>query len=311
MILLITGLGGSAARLMVDHYASTGDPTLGLRGVARSEQYVNTQKNIQVITCDLNDAFATARTIRSLRPTAILHLAANADVRASWDQPGALLHNNIQSSINLLEAIRYESPKTKLVVCSTSEVYGNTNSSDPIKEDAPINPVNPYAVSKTTQEMLARVYGKAYGIPVIVTRMFGYINPIRTNLFVSSFAKQIALIEKGGQGTLWHGNLKSKRTLLDHRDMCSAYAHAVRLEKPGTFNIGSTNPVSVGEVLYRLKELSTVNIKTEEDPRLMRPVDIAVQTPDTSKFTEETGWAPTIPLQDSLVFVLNYWRAQT
>ena len=67
----------------------------------------------------------------------------------------------------------------------------------PINEFCPINPASPYAVSKVTQDLLSKVYNDSYGLKSIRTRMFSYLNPRREDLFATSFAKQVALIEKG------------------------------------------------------------------------------------------------------------------
>ena len=92
-----------------------------------------------------------------------------------------------------------------------------------INETNPIRPSSPYAVSKVTQDLLGYTYYKSYNLNIIRTRMFTYINPRRSDLFATSFARQIARIEAGLQDTLFHGNLKSIRTLLDVRDAMRAY----------------------------------------------------------------------------------------
>ena len=87
-----------------------------------------------------------------------------------------------------------------------------------ITEECPFNPSSPYAVSKTILDHLGFTYFRAYGMKVIRTRMFTYINPRREDLFSTSFALQVARIEAGLQKELTHGNLESMRTMIDVRD---------------------------------------------------------------------------------------------
>ena len=105
-------------------------------------------------------------------------------------------------------------------------------------------------VSKTTQYMLCDVYFQSFGIPIIRTRMFGYINPRRDDLFATAFAKQIVQIENNLASVLRHGNLKSVRTLIDVRDAAESYwLAACRCEPGEAYNIGGQTPIEVGECL--------------------------------------------------------------
>ena len=209
---------------------------------------------------------------------------------------------------NLLEAVRLVCPEAILQICSTSEVYGHPVSV-PMAEDHPIKPVNPYAVSKLTQEALAYSYHVSWGLNIITTRMFAYINPRRGALFATDFAKQIVEIEKGQRDILYHGNLDSIRTLIDVRDAMESYWVACDKCEYGTpYNIGGDDVVSVGDFLETLKSKSKVKIVSQQSPDLLRPVDITKQIPDVSKFHETTGWKPKYNIEDSIEFLLNHLR---
>ena len=109
-------------------------------------------------------------------------------------------------------------------MCSTSEVYGNVKiNKQPITEKNSLNPINPYAVSKTFQDQLSLNYKKIYNLDIVITRMFTYLNARRSNLFASAFARQIVNIEMKKKKLLNHGNLSSRRTILDIRDAMEAY----------------------------------------------------------------------------------------
>ena len=199
-------------------------------------------------------------------------------------------------------------PSAVLQMCSTSEVYGNPTVT-PITEEHPISPVNPYAASKLAQESLAYSYHKSWGVDVVITRMFAYINPRRNDLFASAFAEQVVRVEKGLQDKILHGNLKSVRTLIDVRDAMEAYwLAAIKCDFGTPYHIGGAESIEVGEVLQLLIDKSHVDIKTEESVDLLRPVDITLQIPDSTKFLEKTGWKPKYSLDDSIEFLLEAYR---
>ncbi|MBI5122583.1 GDP-mannose 4,6-dehydratase [Candidatus Roizmanbacteria bacterium] len=245
-----------------------------------------------------------------MKPDAIFHLASNANVRASFINPLAILDNNIKCTSNLLEAVRAAEIDPIVQICSTSEVYGQVDPKDvPIKELCPLNPASPYAVSKTTQDLLGAVYFHAYGMKIIRTRMFAYINPRRENLFATAFAMQVARIEAGIQKELSHGNLDSTRTLIDVRDAMESYWVAAKKCRFGEiYNIGGETIITVGEFLDLLRKKARVPIPLLQDPNLLRPTDVTLQIPDVTKFTKETGWKPKYSFEDSVEFLLMHCR---
>ena len=146
-----------------------------------------------------------------------------------------------------------------LQLCSTSEVYGQVLPDEvPISEDQPLRPVSPYAVSKVTQDLLGLAYFRSFGMRIIRTRMFSYLNPRRTDLFATAFARQVARIEAGLQDELVHGNLDSVRTIIDVRDAMESYWLAALHCEPGeAYNIGGATTISVGEFLELLIRLGS------------------------------------------------------
>ena len=170
-------------------------------------------------------------------------------------------------------------------------------------------PDSTYAVSKTTQDHLGYTYWRCYNMKIIRTRMFAYFNPRRTDLFATSFTKQVARIEKGLQETLYHGNLDSVRTMIDIRDAMSAYwISSMDCEFGEAYNIGGQTTIKVGEFLDQLKALAKCKIPSKVSPDLLRPADVTLQIPDTTKFKKQTGWEPKYSFKESVEHILNYWR---
>jgi GDPmannose 4,6-dehydratase/GDP-4-dehydro-6-deoxy-D-mannose reductase len=311
--ILITGITGSGGSYLAE-YILEEHPEVNVWGLCRwhstsSESNVKSIKDsISLRECDLLDISSIIRVLQECKPTKIFHLAAYANVRKCFDTPLSVINNNIMGTANLLEAIRMVCPETTLQLCSTSEVYGNPKTT-PMSEDHPIQPVNPYAVSKLAQESLGYSYYQSWGLNVIITRMFAYINPRRRDLFATSFASQVVEIEKGKRKELTHGNLESIRTLIDVRDAMRTYWIASEHCSPGeAYNIGGRDVISVGDFLQILKDQSSVEIISREDPDLFRPVDITLQIPDTDKFNSLTGWTPIYSLEETTQFLLQSLR---
>ena len=310
---LITGIAGSGGSYLAE-YICKNHSEVEIHGLAYSR---STRKNLEGILnkvipheADLMDFGSVFSVLEEVRPDVIFHLAAFANVRASFDTPNSFLSNNILGTSNLLEAVRLARLDPIIQLCSTSEVYGQVEPNDvPIKEDAPMKPASPYAVSKATQDLLGWTYFASYKIKIIRTRMFTYLNPRRTDLFASSFARQVAWIEQGLQKELTHGNLDSVRTVIDMRDAMRAYWLTILHCRPGeAYNIGGTTSMKVGNFLERLIALSKTSIPTRCDPALLRPADVTLQIPCVDKFASETGWKPEYSFDDSLTHLLDFWR---
>jgi len=299
-------------------YILNNHPSVEVHGISRwhsttqNDNIKDIRKKIIVHEADLMDFGSVFSVIEKVRPDAVFHLAAYANVRTSFITPNTFLSNNILGTSNLFEAIRICGINPIIQLCSTSEVYGQVRPEDvPIKENAPLRPVSPYAVSKVTQDLLGFSYFISYGMRIIRTRMFTYINPRRTDLFATSFAKQVAWIERGLQKELLHGNLDSVRTIIDVRDAAEAYWETILHCRFGeTYNIGGTSTVKVGDVLKLLISKSKETIPIRCDKNLLRPADVTLQIPCVDKFTKETGWKPKYTLQESLDFLLSYWRKE-
>jgi len=315
---LITGVTGSGGSYLAE-YIDQNHSEVEIHGVARwhsttaSDNLSHIKERVNVHECDLNDFGSVFETLEKIKPDAIFHLASHANVKASFSTPGAVLSNNILGTSNLFEAIRLLKLDPIIQLCSTSEVYGQVDPKHvPITEDAPICPVSPYAVSKAAQDLLGGVYFNSYQMRIIRTRMFTYLNPRRTDLFATSFARQVARIEMGLQNELVHGNLDSVRTIIDVRDAMRAYWFATTRGKAGeVYNIGGSTTMRVGEFLERLIGLARIYIPTNCNANLLRPSDVTLQIPCTEKFISETGWEAEIPFEESLKVLLDYWRKKT
>lgn len=318
MKVLITGITGSGGSYLAEYLLKKKNieviGTSRWHSTATRSNVKNIQDKVTILSCDLCDFSRLYRILKKHKPDAVFHLASLANVRDSFDNPLTVYNNNVNITLNLLEGIRILKEESgynpKIQICSTSEVYGDVKSTDiPITEQCPLRPINPYASSKLAQDNLGYVYYKSFGLNVIRTRMFTYLNPRRGDLFATSFTQQIIDIEKGKLDVLKHGNLNSVRTIVDIRDAMRSYWYALTKGIQGqVYNIGGTHTLSVGKFLNLLKLHAKCTIKTEQCPSLMRPVDVTLQVPDCTRFKEDTGWEPEYSLEDCISFFIQNVR---
>ena len=311
---LITGITGSGGSYLAEHIFKK-NKKIKIFGLYRSKGYKNllnknTNNKISFYKLDLKNFYKLKKIVKKINPDVVFHIASNANVRASFDNPIEFTNNNNLITANLLESFRQLKQDPVIIICSTSEVYGVVTKKEiPIKENQRIAPVNPYAVSKAFQDLLSQVYFKSFKLKIIITRMFSYTNSRRNNLFQTAFANQIAKIEKGKAKELKHGNLESIRTFVDIEDAMEAYWLAAKKGKIGEiYNIGGNKIISVKQFLKELIKLSKCKIKYSVDKKLLRPQDVTLQIPNVKKFKKDTGWKPKITFQDSVKKLLHECR---
>jgi len=313
MKVLITGITGSGGSYFAEYLIEKG--FIEVIGTSRypeptkHKNLIRVHDKVKCVIVDLLDFKKTLQIFDSEKPDIIFHLASNADVKKSFDEPFEIVNGNIAITLNILEALKIlnltQGYNPIIHVCSTAEVYGNSNSCL-INESSPTRPINPYAVSKLAQDNLAWVYFLNYGLKVIRTRMFSYFNAKRSNLVASSFAIQIKKVLEDKQDVIVHGNLDSIRTILDIRDASEAYWLAATKGIAGeVYNIGANEEISIKNVLGHLIKISNKKIPTKFDSNLYRPSDIIRQVPDVSKFVKATGWKQNYNLMESLDF---FWK---
>ena len=314
MRVLITGLTGFVGSHLADWLLARGDVELfgTHRWRSRMDNVEHLRGRVTLVECDLRDAAATQRMLATVSPDRIFHLAAQSYVPTSWLMPTETLLPNIQLQLNIFEAVRELGLESRIHIAGSSEEYGLVLPSEtPIREDNPLRPLSPYAVSKVAQDLLAYQYCQSYRLPIVRTRGFNHTGPRRGEVFVTSnFAKQIAEIEKGLREPVVHvGNLDAQRDFTDVRDMVRAYWLALEHGAPGeVYNICSGRAYTIRKVLETLLGLTHVEVEVRQDPARMRPSDVQLLAGDCSRFQGLTGWEPTIPFEVTLKDVLAYWR---
>lgn len=312
---LITGITGFVGSHMAELLLSEGFEVYGLcRWRSRTENIDHIKNKLHLVEGDLLDAHSLQDMMMDVRPTHIFHLAAQSFVPASWTSPAVSLEINVVGPCNLFEAVRAAQIDPLIQIACSSEEYGLVHPDEvPIKETNPLRPLSPYGVSKVAMDYLGYQYFQSYKLKIVRTRGFNHTGPRRGDVFAeSSFAKQIAEIEKGGkEPIIFVGNLEAQRDYTDVRDMVKGYLAAVQRGEPGeVYNICAGKAVKIQKVLETLLGFSKVKVEVRQDPSRMRPSDVPILLGDNSKFVKQTGWQPTIPFEKTMEDLLNYWRAK-
>lgn len=309
---LITGIGGFAGSHLCDFLLTKKDLTVFGTDL-RKNGPAQTPKAL-VYTVDLTDYHVVTKIIAEIKPDYIFHLAALTSPAKSFSHPFDTLENNIKAEINLLEAVKNEKLKARILIIGSADEYGLVKPEEnPVGENQPLQPTSPYAVSKIAQDFLALQYALAYKMDIVRVRPFNHIGPRQNPGFVvCAFAKQIAEIEKGKKKPVISvGNLSAIRDFTDVHDMVEAYYLTLLKGKTGeVYNLGSGRGYKMKEILNLLLSHASKKITIRIDQSLLRPIDDPILVCDASKFYKLTGWSPKIALKDTLKSVLEYWREQ-
>lgn len=310
MQILITGAGGFVGGHLAGWLARA-YPQATLHGtvLSRAERLPD---GVHAHEIDLRDPDATHALIDSIQPHQVYHLAAQAFVPLSFEDPWDTLHNNIRSQLNLISASLQMDSAPSMLVVSSAEIYGIVAPDEvPLNERAELRPTSPYSVSKITQDMMAAQYHASHALPLYRARAFNHIGPGQNERFVApAFAMQIARIEAGLQEpVIYVGDLSDQRDFTDVRDIVRAYQRILESGRAGAaYNVASNQAHSIQALLDGLLALSPVEIRVEVDPARLRPAKLPILQGDYTRLHTHTGWRPEIPFAQSLADILDDCR---
>lgn len=314
MRVLITGITGFVGPHLAEHALSQGAEVFGtLRWRSNRGAVAPLGSRVTLLECELRDPASVLRLIQRVRPDRIIHLAAQSFVPASMDAPHETFASNVDSTLNLLEAMRLVGGDIAFLNVGSSEEYGLVHPDEvPVTEENPLRPNSPYAVSKVAQDLLGYQYAVSYQMRVFRTRAFNHVGPGQSDVFVlPTFARQIAEIEAGKREAVLHvGNLDARRDFTDVRDVVRAYWLVLERGAPGeVYNVCSGQAPTIREALEGLLALAKVrSISVRPDPHRMRPSDAPIVCGDFRRLAAATGWRPEIPFTRTLEDILEDWR---
>jgi GDP-4-dehydro-6-deoxy-D-mannose reductase len=309
---LITGISGFVGSHLAEYLLEHTDWQVAGTVYGPEDNIEHLRDKLELYPAELSKLETVTSIVEQAKPDYIFHLAAQPLVSLSRRDPWGTLAVNVHLQLNILEAVARLGSSARILVVGSSEEYGLVQPGElPIKETNPLRPTSPYAVSKVAQDMLGLQYHLSHQLFTVRVRSFNHIGPRQRIGFVApDFAIQIAKAEVGLQEPVIRvGNLEPQRDFSDVRDVVRGYHLLVTRGEPGeVYNLGSEQAHSVGELLEILIAMAKIPITVQQDPERLRPTDVPVMVSDCTKIREQTGWCPTIPFEDSLRDVLDYWR---
>jgi GDP-4-dehydro-6-deoxy-D-mannose reductase len=296
-VALITGVSGFVGKRLQQQLVDQGWQVFGFDVIPGLKD---------VFVGDLSDRVAVSRAITESKPDVIFHLAGVI----KSNTPEIFYKVNLLGTLVLLDAVVESGFRPRIVVASSSAVYGRKSGEKPISERVQLHPVTDYAVSKAAQETAALRYYDSYGLAVMIVRMFNLLGPGQPpDLACSAFARQIALAEMSGETEIVTGNLGARRDFVDVRDAVRAFAMLAEKGEAGQiYNVCSGRGVAIRKCLGEMMSMSTNQLSVRVDAERVQKNDVPVQVGSYQKLHNATGWSPKISLRQSLVDLLNDWR---
>ena len=301
MTVLVTGANGFVGRWVVRALLAAGHTVVAAHGPDGAA--ASWPAGVDTVPLDLMQA-ASVQQVAARSWDAVLHLAALSSGAQALKDPGAAWAVNAAGTARLVgelgrrRALKESDPL--VLVVSTAEVYAPERR--PLVETDAVAPRSPYAASKLGAEIAALEAARRTGLRVVVARAFPHTGPGQDERFVApAFARRLTLAKRTGARVVEVGNLEVVREFTDVRDVAAAYALLLTRGEPGaTYNVASGRGFLLRDLFDTLARIVGVNAIPESDPAFLRPADLPHLVGDASKLTAQTGWQPTIPMEQTL-----------
>lgn len=307
---LITGAAGFLGSFLVDLYADSGSCVHAT--YRQTEPSFISNQNIQLHRLELRDPVATRKVVMLAQPKIVMHLAAQSSVAQSWADPAGTYENNMIPQVHLLEACLAIDPPPRVLVMGSADEYGSPAENDnPVTEDQPLKPINPYGVSKVGQDLMGYQYFHAYDLPVMRVRPFLQVGPRRSESFMAgTFAKQVAEVELGLKPPVIEvGDIDAVRDMTDVRDVARACKAVTESGRAGqVYNIASGRPRSIRSLLLEMISSAGINPEIRTAPSRVRSREPALLVGNLSRLQADTGWHPEIPFEESARDSVEFWK---
>lgn len=306
----ITGITGQTGSFVCENLLKKGYKVYGLK---RRSSSLNTERidhiyqdphnnsQLELVYGDLSDYSSISNLIGDVKPDLFFNLGAQSHVRVSFDIPEYTMDVDATGVVRVLEAIRKNSPNTKFLTASSSEMFGSTN--PPQNENTKFHPRSPYAVAKVAAYYATINYREAYGLHACNAISFNHESPRRGETFVTrKITRAATRIKLGLQNKLYLGNLDAQRDWSHASDVAEGMYKIITAPSADDYVIASGEMHSVKEFAEKVFTKLGLDYRdyVEFDPRYLRPSEVDALCGDSSKIKNNLGWEPKYNF-DSLV----------
>ncbi len=315
---LITGITGQDGSYLAEFLLDKGYEVFGI--IRRSSSF-NTKRidhiyqdphekdaRLRLLYADLTDGACLSSIIKDVEPDEVYNLAAQSQVRVSFDQPVYTVNVNALGTLQLLEAVRTLNKKgTKFYQASSSEMFGKV-AEIPQNESTPFHPRSPYACAKVYSYWQVVNYREAYGMLACNGILFNHESPRRGETFVTrKITRAAARIKLGLQDKLYLGNLDAKRDWGFAGDYVEAMWLMLQQEEPDDYVIATGETHSVREFVEESFRHLGLDWKkhVELDKRYFRPSEVDILQGDSSKAKSVLGWEPRVKFKELVKIMVD------
>lgn len=311
---LVTGAAGFIARAVIERLVAAGHTVVGVDNLNDSYdprlkewrlQQLASLSGFQFIKDDICRAgFFDELSADEPAFDAVIHLAARAGVRQAVEIPEVYLQTNVAGTLNILEWCR-KGGANKLVLASTSSIYG-ANPPLPTTEEADsCHPLQIYAASKKAAEVMAYTYHHLYGLDTTVVRFFTVYGPAgRPDMVMFRFTRWVAegdVVKITGDGNQMRGF-----TYLD--DIAEGVIKALKPVGYEIINLGGHETITINALLQRIETLIGKKANVQYIPR--HPADVDANWADVTKARRLLDWEPLVSLDEGIAHLVNWYLEQ-
>lgn len=313
-IAFITGIAGQDGSYLAELLLQNGYDVHGLirrAAVANSEHRLwRLQPILNSITLhygDITDYAGLFRLVSHLYPSEVYHLAAQSNVKVSFQDDFGTMHANAYGTHCLLEVLRLASPGSKFYFAGTSEMFGATQEA-PQNENTPFDPISPYAISKVSGYYMTRMYRRAYDLFAVGGILFNHESPRRGDDFVTrKIIKAAVAIKKGEKNELHLGNLDARRDWGYAKEFVEAMWAMLQASQPSDYVIGTGKQHSVRDFVR--EAFDAVGLDWQKyviiDQSLLRPLDVANLVADSTRARNQLGWYAKVTLKELVTLMIE------
>lgn len=305
---LVTGATGFIGSHLTRRLVNQGAEVHALTSTVSSVypvRLVDLKDKITLHGGNLNDCGAMAAVVERADPKLVFHLGAYTHVGKSWDRIDECIQTNIHGSVNLLQALSHSSYE-RFVYTSTSEVYGDIPV--PFREDAQVDPLSPYSVSKYAGERFCDMLHRGKSWPIVIVRPFNAYGPAQSpdrvipEIIVKALRKERLAMTQGRQ----------TREFNYVEDLVGGFVRAALT--PGVegevFNIGGGEEVSMRDLAQTILDLMGNPIEAEFGALPERPTEIWSMRSDSTKARQRLGLEPFRTLAEGLEQTIEWYRGE-